>query len=154
MIFERRLYPISVLSFRFSISYISVRLNVLSNVVVLFLWFFPVSGSVGTSGGYAVYEDRQTFYTALAEFVEDGVNARFQSDLVYNDDGEIEASLGTTITLKKMHIHLVSHFLPCRICTSSLNSLHSVVCWVTGSAHSTIVHTRGVWFYCGGTMFY
>lgn len=48
------------------------------------------SSNVGTSGGYSVYTDRDTFYTALAEFTKDGDNADFQSDIVYNDDGEIE----------------------------------------------------------------
>lgn len=47
---------------------------------------------MGTSGGYPVYNDRGTFYTALTEFTADGANARFQSDIVYTDDGEIEAS--------------------------------------------------------------
>lgn len=47
---------------------------------------------MGTSGGYPVYEDRDTFYTALADFVVDGDNTRFQDDIVYKDDGEIEAS--------------------------------------------------------------
>lgn len=50
------------------------------------------SSNVGTSGGYAVYEDRATFYTALSEFVEDGENARFLSDVVFNEDGTILVS--------------------------------------------------------------
>ena len=36
-----------------------------------------------------MYDDRATFYMALSEFVEDGENTRFQSDLVFNDDGTI-----------------------------------------------------------------
>eukprot|EP00903_Cladosiphon_okamuranus_P015713 g14505.t1 len=47
------------------------------------------SANVGTSGGYPVYDDPATFYTALSEFTEDGENARFLSDLVFNDDGTI-----------------------------------------------------------------
>lgn len=54
------------------------------------------SGNVGTSGGYPVYEDRDTFYTALAAFTEDEDNVRFVSNIVYNDDGEIEASASRT----------------------------------------------------------
>ncbi|CAM9351148.1 unnamed protein product, partial [Laminaria digitata] len=50
------------------------------------------SANVGTSGGYPVYDDRDTFYTALAAFTADEDNARFVSDIVYNDDGDIEAS--------------------------------------------------------------
>ena len=48
------------------------------------------SANVGSSGGYPVYEDRDTFYTALSEFIQDGENARFQSDLVFKDDETIE----------------------------------------------------------------
>eukprot|EP00903_Cladosiphon_okamuranus_P022061 g20288.t1 len=47
------------------------------------------SANVGASGGYPVYDDQATFYTALSEFTEDGENARFLSDLVFNDDGTI-----------------------------------------------------------------
>ncbi len=47
---------------------------------------------MGTSGGYPVYEDSATFYTAVSEFVQDGENAWFQSDVVFKDDGTIEAS--------------------------------------------------------------
>lgn len=50
------------------------------------------SANVGTSGGHAVYDDRDTFYPALAEFTEEGDNVRFLSDIVYADDGEIEIS--------------------------------------------------------------
>lgn len=39
-----------------------------------------------------MYEDRATFYTALSEFVEDGENARFLSDVVFNEDGTILVS--------------------------------------------------------------
>lgn len=48
------------------------------------------SANVDTSGKYPVYNDRGTFYTALMEFTEDGDNARFLSDISFNDDGEIE----------------------------------------------------------------
>ena len=51
------------------------------------------SANVGTSGGYQVYDDPATFYTALSEFTEDGVNARFLSDVIFDDDGTIKASL-------------------------------------------------------------
>ncbi|CAM9128130.1 unnamed protein product [Ectocarpus sp. 8 AP-2014] len=50
------------------------------------------SANVGTSGGYVVYEDRATFYTALSAFAEDGANARFLEDVVFNDDGTIKIS--------------------------------------------------------------
>ena len=54
--------------------------------------FTAASANVGTSGRHSVYEDRETFYPALAAFTEDEDNVRFLSDIVYNDDGEIEAS--------------------------------------------------------------
>lgn len=39
-----------------------------------------------------MYEDRATFYTALSAFLEDGENTRFESDVVFNDDGTILVS--------------------------------------------------------------
>lgn len=48
------------------------------------------SANVGTSGGYSVYDDRTTFYAALAAFLEDGDNSRFVSDIVYTGDEEIK----------------------------------------------------------------
>eukprot|EP00752_Nemacystus_decipiens_P004731 g4312.t1 len=48
------------------------------------------SANVGTSGGYQVYDDPATFYTALSEFTEDGVNARFLADVIFDDDGTIK----------------------------------------------------------------
>lgn len=39
-----------------------------------------------------MYEDRETFYTALAEFTGDADNGRFATDLVYNDDAVLEVS--------------------------------------------------------------
>lgn len=54
--------------------------------------YVATSTNVGTSGGYPVYVDRDTFYTALAAFTADEDNVRFLSDIVYNDDGRIEAS--------------------------------------------------------------
>lgn len=54
------------------------------------------SANVGTSGGYPVYEDRDTFYTALAAFTDDEDNVRFVSNIVYDDDGQIEASASRT----------------------------------------------------------
>ena len=45
---------------------------------------------MGTLGDYYVYEDRDTFYTALANFTADGDNGRFVSDIIYNDDGQIQ----------------------------------------------------------------
>ncbi|CAM9710197.1 unnamed protein product, partial [Ectocarpus sp. 4 AP-2014] len=50
------------------------------------------SANVGTSGEHAVYEDRATFYTALSAFTEDGANARFLEDVIFNDDGTIKIS--------------------------------------------------------------
>lgn len=48
---------------------------------------------VTTYGGFPVYDDRDTFYPALHNFTQDGQNVRFLADIVYNDDGEIEASV-------------------------------------------------------------
>ncbi|CAM9198844.1 unnamed protein product, partial [Ectocarpus sp. 12 AP-2014] len=50
------------------------------------------SANVGTSGGYPVYDDRDTFYTALSAFLEDEDNARFLEDVIFNDDGLIKIS--------------------------------------------------------------
>ncbi|CBJ26527.1 conserved unknown protein [Ectocarpus siliculosus] len=50
------------------------------------------SANVGTSGGYPVYDDRDTFYTALSAFLEDEDNARFLEDVVFDDDGLIKIS--------------------------------------------------------------
>ena len=54
--------------------------------------YVATSTNVGTSGVNPVYDDRNTFYTALAAFVADEDNMDFASDIVYNDDGKIEAS--------------------------------------------------------------
>lgn len=51
-----------------------------------------ISLYAGTVRDYPVYEDRDTFYAALAAFTDDGDNARFASDIRYNDDGEIGVS--------------------------------------------------------------
>ena len=40
---------------------------------------------MGISGGYSVYKDPDTFYTALADFLGDDSNARFESDVVYEE---------------------------------------------------------------------
>ncbi|CAN0119730.1 unnamed protein product, partial [Pylaiella littoralis] len=61
------------------------------------------SANLGTSGGYPVYEDRATFYTALSQFTQDGDNARFESDLVYDTGGNIEASK----TLHRIGMYLI-----------------------------------------------
>eukprot|EP00904_Undaria_pinnatifida_P008204 jgi/Undpi1/4513/HiC_scaffold_18.g07867.m1 len=52
---------------------------------------------VTTYGGFPVYDDRDTFYPALANFTQDGQNVRFLADIVYNDDGEIEANTQKSI---------------------------------------------------------
>lgn len=59
-----------------------------------------ISANVGTSGGYQVYDDRDTFYAALVNFTEDEANVRFASNIVYNDDGEIEASSCSRISCR------------------------------------------------------
>lgn len=44
-----------------------------------------------------MYDDRGSFYTAVSEFIEDGESARFEADVVLNDDGSIlvrETGLG------------------------------------------------------------
>eukprot|EP00904_Undaria_pinnatifida_P008206 jgi/Undpi1/4515/HiC_scaffold_18.g07869.m1 len=50
------------------------------------------SVNVRTSGAYLVYSDPTTFYPALTNFTHDEDNVRFLADIVFNDDGEIEAS--------------------------------------------------------------
>ncbi|CAM9506157.1 unnamed protein product [Ectocarpus sp. 12 AP-2014] len=50
------------------------------------------SANVGTSGGYPVYDDRDTFYTALSAFLEDEDNARFVPDVIFDDEGLIKIS--------------------------------------------------------------
>lgn len=45
---------------------------------------------MGTSGGYSVYEDPSTFYVAVAEFIEEEDNERFQGDIVFKGDDAIE----------------------------------------------------------------
>lgn len=51
------------------------------------------SANVGTSGGFPVYDDAATFYTALSDFTAEGVNARFLTDIVFNDDGTIKVNI-------------------------------------------------------------
>eukprot|EP00752_Nemacystus_decipiens_P014689 g13085.t1 len=53
------------------------------------------SANVGVVYGYRVYEDRPTFYTALGDFLEDDNNERFQSDIAFDDNGEIEMSFSS-----------------------------------------------------------
>lgn len=48
-----------------------------------------ISLHASTFQDYPVYEDRDTFYPALAAFVQDGDNARFLSDIRYDEDGVI-----------------------------------------------------------------
>ncbi|CAM9260832.1 unnamed protein product [Ectocarpus sp. 13 AM-2016] len=50
------------------------------------------SANVGTSGGYPVYDDRDTFYTALSAFLADEDNARFLTDVIFDDEGLIKIS--------------------------------------------------------------
>ncbi|CBJ26534.1 conserved unknown protein [Ectocarpus siliculosus] len=50
------------------------------------------SANIGTSGGYPVYDDRDTFYTALSAFLADEDNARFLADVVFDDEGIIKIS--------------------------------------------------------------
>lgn len=50
------------------------------------------STHVGTSGGFPVYDDPDTFYTALSEFTQDGANSRFASGIIYETDGTIAVS--------------------------------------------------------------
>ncbi|CAN0345752.1 unnamed protein product, partial [Ectocarpus sp. 8 AP-2014] len=50
------------------------------------------SANIGTSGGYPVYDDRDTFYTALSVFLADEDNARFLADVVFDDKGIIKIS--------------------------------------------------------------
>ncbi|CAM9414497.1 unnamed protein product, partial [Hapterophycus canaliculatus] len=50
------------------------------------------SANVGMSGGYPVYGDPDTFYTALSEFTAEDENAGFLSDVIFNDNGTIEIS--------------------------------------------------------------
>ncbi|CAM9391119.1 unnamed protein product [Ectocarpus sp. 12 AP-2014] len=50
------------------------------------------SANVGSSGGYQVYDDRDTFYTALSAFLADEDNARFLTDVIFDDEGLIKIS--------------------------------------------------------------
>ncbi|CAM9359667.1 unnamed protein product, partial [Ectocarpus fasciculatus] len=50
------------------------------------------SANVGTSGGYPVYDDRNSFYTALSAFLEDEDNARFLTEVIFDDEGLIKIS--------------------------------------------------------------
>ena len=48
------------------------------------------SSNVRASRGYLVYKQPDTFYTALADFLDDGSNAIFESDIIYDDDDLIK----------------------------------------------------------------
>lgn len=48
------------------------------------------SANIGSSGAYPVYEDPDTFYTALNDFLDDSSNARFESEIIFDDDGLIK----------------------------------------------------------------
>ncbi|CAM9459613.1 unnamed protein product, partial [Scytosiphon promiscuus] len=50
------------------------------------------SANVGMSDGYPVYDDPDTFYTALSEFMEEDDSATYLSDVIFNDEGTIEIS--------------------------------------------------------------
>ncbi|CAN0336892.1 unnamed protein product [Ascophyllum nodosum] len=50
------------------------------------------SSNVRASRGYLVYKQPDTFYTALADFLDDGSNAIFESDIIYDDDDLIKIS--------------------------------------------------------------
>ncbi|CAM9472608.1 unnamed protein product [Ascophyllum nodosum] len=50
------------------------------------------SDNVTTSGGYDVYNDPNTFYAAVAEFIEEEDNERFQDNIIFKSDGSIEIS--------------------------------------------------------------
>eukprot|EP00903_Cladosiphon_okamuranus_P010290 g9741.t1 len=50
------------------------------------------STHVSASGGFPVYDDPNTFYTALSDFTRDGDNSRFDSEIVYEADGTIAIS--------------------------------------------------------------
>ena len=52
-----------------------------------------ISLHANTFQDYPVYDDRETFYTALTAFMEDGENARFLSDIRYDDNGVIVVSV-------------------------------------------------------------
>eukprot|EP00752_Nemacystus_decipiens_P003669 g3381.t1 len=51
-----------------------------------------LSTHMGASGGFPVYDDPDTFYTALSAFTQDGDNSRFESEIVYDTDGTIAIS--------------------------------------------------------------
>ena len=46
-----------------------------------------LSSNVGTSKDYMVYEQPGTFYTALADFLNNDSHALFESDVIYDNDG-------------------------------------------------------------------
>ena len=48
------------------------------------------SANVTTSGRYDVYNNPNTFYAAVAEFIEEEDNERFQDNIIFKSDGSIE----------------------------------------------------------------
>ncbi|CAM9472819.1 unnamed protein product [Ascophyllum nodosum] len=50
------------------------------------------SANVTTSGRYDVYNNPNTFYAAVAEFIEEEDNERFQDNIIFKSDGSIEIS--------------------------------------------------------------
>lgn len=54
------------------------------------------SVNVATSGGYTVYVDPNTFYTALSEFMEEDENAGYLSDVIFSEDGTIKVNMHPT----------------------------------------------------------
>ena len=48
------------------------------------------NGSVSTSGSFLVYEQPDTFYTALADFLDDDKYALFKSSIIHDDGGLIK----------------------------------------------------------------
>ena len=46
-----------------------------------------------------MYEDRDTFYPAVGDFLQDGDNQRFQDDIVFKSDGSVEVQLLNLIAM-------------------------------------------------------
>ena len=49
--------------------------------------------NVGQEYGYRVYKDPSTFYSALGDFLADDSYERFQSDIAFGDNGDIEVKV-------------------------------------------------------------
>ena len=54
-------------------------------------------GNIGSVYGFKVYNDRSTFYSALAAFTSDGDSAAYLADLSFSESGEIEVGFPVAV---------------------------------------------------------